>query len=224
MQDAKFKKLKREEELKSRLLSHEELISIVDSIDTGEFTDDLERKLKAHTLERKRREKQLKKQGKEIKDAKKRRKLNEKFEHLNDIFKKTELNLSEKTLKNGIIKISKIVPKNGTAITERFFLEMAKPKALQVLSENNDSKKVRLLFNYHLGKYRLLGNSKDIIEREDSRVLSSFTELFRGTDINELYENKKSHLLSGFAKEQLKGSGWVLYEFLFVGFYMNVLI
>ena len=90
---------------------------------------------------------------------------------------------------------------------------MVKPKALRVVGENNESKKVRFILNYQFVKYRLLGCcSRDIIEKQDSRVSSSFTELFRGTDINKLYENKKSHLITSFAKERLKGSGWVLYQ------------
>ena len=91
IQDAKFKKLRKEQELKSRLLSDEEISSIIDNIDNGMFTDELEEKLMAHSQEEKRRKKQLKEQGKEVRDTKKHRKLNEKFKHLHNVFKKTEL-------------------------------------------------------------------------------------------------------------------------------------
>ena len=57
--DNKFKKLKKEQELKPRLLSHEELISIVDSIKNGEGNNSMEEQLRAYTLERKRCRNQL---------------------------------------------------------------------------------------------------------------------------------------------------------------------
>ena len=71
---------------------------------------------------------------------------------------------------------------------------------------------MRFILTYELVKYRLLGNGNDIIERQNSRVSTRFTELFRGTDVNELYENKRSHLISGFAEERFNGSGWALYQ------------
>ena len=111
-----------------------------------------------------------------------------------------------------LLKSFIIEPENGTRITVPHFLDIAKLNALKILGENNNSKKVRFILTYKLVKFRMLGNGNDIAEEKDSRVSSSFTELFRGTDVNELYENKKSHLILSFAQERLKGSGWVLHK------------
>ena len=53
-----------------------------------------------------------------------------------------------------------------------------------------------------------MGSGEDILE--EGRVSTPFTELFRGTDVNELYENKKSHLITAFSQDRHKGSGWTL--------------
>ena len=115
-----------------------------------------------------------------------------------------------------MVKSFIIEPKNGIRMTVPHFLDIAKQDALRILAENNASKKTRIILAYMLAKYRLLGSGDDIVERKESRVSSSFTELFKGTDINELYENKKLHLISSFAQESLKESGWVLREILYL--------
>ena len=89
--DSKLKKLKREKELRSRLLSKDEIDSMVDDIDNGTFTDEQKERLNAHVQEEKRLKKMLRKQGKEIRDTRKRVKLNKKFEYLNDILKKVDV-------------------------------------------------------------------------------------------------------------------------------------
>ena len=51
----------------------------------------------------------------------------------------------------------------------------------------------------------MLGSGEDI--PEEGRISTPFTELFSGTDVNELYENKKSDLITAFAQDRHKGSG-----------------
>ena len=77
--DNKLKKLKREQELKSRLLLREELSSIVNSLRNHRLgneplsLDELQKivgKYNENKIERARREKMHKKQGKEIRDKK----------------------------------------------------------------------------------------------------------------------------------------------------------
>ena len=48
------------------------------------------------------------------------------------------------------------------------------------------------------------------VAREDNHISTSYKELFRGTDLVDLYEQKKASLLSSFSKVELNGSGWVL--------------
>ena len=47
-------------------------------------------------------------------------------------------------------------------------------------------------------------------------VSTTFKDLFCTTDLNELYENARTHLISIFAEQKMKGSGWALDEILFL--------
>ena len=42
------------------------------------------------------------------------------------------------------------------------------------------------------------------------RFLPNFKELYRGTNLIDFYEDAKSHLISSFAEDRHKGSGWIL--------------
>ena len=102
----KFRKLKKEQELKSRLLSTEELSSVVNSLRNHRLgTEPLSQvelreiigKFNRHKDEKARRGKMYKKLGKEIRDRKKRAKLNKKFEYLNDILKKVNVEETDRS-------------------------------------------------------------------------------------------------------------------------------
>ena len=48
------------------------------------------------------------------------------------------------------------------------------------------------------------------VAKEESYISTSYNELFRGTDLVDLYKQKKASLLPSFSKVELNGSGWVL--------------
>ena len=50
------------------------------------------------------------------------------------------------------------------------------------------------------------------VEYSDNHIATSEVDLFRGTDLTELFEENKESLLSSFAKFEMNGSGWVLDE------------
>ena len=59
-------------------------------------------------------------------------------------------------------------------------------------------------------KYQLLASEKRLVEEDKGHILTKLMELFRGVDLNKLYETKKADLISKFSQQQLKGPGWVL--------------
>lgn len=48
------------------------------------------------------------------------------------------------------------------------------------------------------------------VEENENDISTSNKELFRGTDLTNLYEEKKANLLSSFSKVKPNGSNWVL--------------
>ena len=145
----------------------------------------------------------------DVRNPRKRRVLREKFKNINDVLsKKTTVQRSErKSLKNGIITSYLIKPRNSKAITVSTFLDNTKQDALSLLSENSNSKKVRFILAYNLIKSRYMGSGD---EQKDGWTSSSFSVLTNSTDLNEFYEGVRSHLLTSFAQEKHKGSGWTL--------------
>ena len=208
--DDKFKKLKREQELKSRLLSHDELISITDDIKNNNYTDEQVERLKSHTLERKRRKKQLEKQGKDIRDKGKRTELNTKFEYLNDVLKKVRVEGPLRGTEGGqIMEFDLTLKGYGHSFTPEEYLEIMQHDTIDVWRQHNDSSRTQLIFKFVMTKFS--PTSENPVETNDNHISTSKMDLFRGTDLNQLYSEKKSALLTSFAKLELNGSGWVLH-------------
>ena len=217
--DSKFKKLQKEKELRSRLMSQEEIDSMEHRLDnepiSNEELEDFTRKYNDHVNELLRRKKQMKKQRKEVRDPRRRRKLNDKFEYLNDVLKKTKVVRNEdRSTRNGQILVFDISTKGSNTFTVQDFLEIVKPSVLNIWQEHNDSSMTKLILSFVMVKYRLLGGQNEIADQYTGHISTSFMELFRGTDLNELYEHKKSDLNTKFAKRELNGSGWVLLKLL----------
>ena len=64
-----------------------------------------------------------------------------------------------------------------------------------------------------MSKPHLLGNRQEV---KKFGVSTGFQDLFRTTNLNELYENTRTHLISSFAEQKMKGLGWVLDKILFL--------
>ena len=57
---------------------------------------------------------------------------------------------------------------------------------------------------------RYVPTSSEPVEYDDSHIASSKTDLFRGTNLTNLFNEKKASLLSSFSSFETNGSGWVL--------------
>ena len=92
------------------------------SIDNDTFTGEQGDKLNEHIREEKRRKRQLKKQGKEIRNTRKRVKLNKTFEYLNEILKKVKVEESEQTTRNRQILVFDLTLKGQDTFTPSEYL------------------------------------------------------------------------------------------------------
>ena len=221
-QEMRFKKLKKEQDLKSRLLSDDERLSLLNRIDNEPLStrqvNEIQQKIKNDKLERIRRKKQLRKQGKDIRDTKRRKKLSEKYDNLNKVLGQTSVREGDKTLGNGIIQSLIIKPKNGVGILFEDFLELVKRDVIRIMGENNQSKKIIAKVFYENVKYRYLGEG--IADRADKDVSSKPIEIFLGTNLSQTYENIRTQLNNAYIEEKMKGSGWVLHQI----YHMEIII
>ena len=96
----------------------------------------------------------------------------------------------------------------GHTLTPKEFFEIMKPFVIDVWQEHNDSSKTKLILKFLMKRYS--PTSATPVEENENHISTSNKELFRGTDLNDLYDDKKSSLLSSFSKVELNGSGWVL--------------
>ena len=212
MLDSKFKGLKKKQELKSRLMTEEELNANFSRIDNGEYTNeevnDFLKKYDAHSKEKIRRRNQLKKQGKEVRDKKKRTKLNRKFEYLNDILKKVRVEEGARTDGGQILEFDLTLKGYGHSFTPEEYLEIMRADTIDVWRGHNDGSRTKLILKFVVVRYS--PTSSVPVERNENHIATSKMDLFSGTDLNELYNDKKAALLSSFAKFEMNVSGWVL--------------
>ena len=211
--DDRFKRLKNEQQLKSRLMSEEEMNASLNHFDNEPYTDEewntFKRKYDAHKKEKNRRRNQLKKQGREIRDRRKRTRLNSKFEYLNDVLKKVRVEGPLCGVEGGqIMEFDLTLKGYGYSFTPEEYLEIMRADTIDIWSGHNDSSRTKLIFKFVMKRYT--PTSSVPVEENDNHISTSKMDLFRGTDLTELYNEKKAALLSSFAKFEMNGSGWVL--------------
>ena len=81
---------------------------------------------------------------------------------------------------------------------------------IDIWGQNNESSKTKLIYKFRMARY--VPSSSEPVEYSDNHIASSTMDLFRGTDLTELFNEKKAALLSSFVKFEMNGSGWVLDE------------
>ena len=100
---------------------------------TDEEWNKIYKRFNNHLDEKARRRRQLKRQHKDVRDTRKRKKLNDKFEYLNEVLKKVKVEESEQTTKSRQILVFDLTLKEEahTFIVEEF-LEITKPYTLNI--------------------------------------------------------------------------------------------
>ena len=83
-----------------------------------------------------------------------------------------------------------------------------KQDTIDVSGDHNDSTSTKLLLKYIMKRHS--PTSAVPVETDENHISTSYKNLFRGTDLDELYEEKKASLLLSFSKVELNGSGWLL--------------
>ena len=152
----KFKKLNREQELKSRLLSTEELNLVVNKLRNHRLgteplsQDELHEiigRYNEHKIEKARRKKMQKKQSKEIRNKRRRIKLNNKFEYLNDVLKRVKVEETDRsTASRQILEFDLTLKGYGHSSTHKEYFEIMRQDTIYVLGNHNDSTKTKLIF------------------------------------------------------------------------------
>ena len=147
-----------------------------------------------------------KKQSKKIRNKRRRVKLNKKFEHLNDVLKKVMVEETDRsTASRQILEFDLTLKGYGNSYTVDEYLEIMRQDTIDVWQGHNDSTKAKLILKFVMARYS--PESAIPIAREDNHMSTSNKEFFRGTDLVDLYEQKKVSLLSSFSKVELNGSG-----------------
>ena len=87
----------------------------------------------------------------------------------------------------------------GHSFTPEEYFEIMRQDTIDIWGQHNDSSRTKLIFKF-----------VPVEIDDNSHIITPKMDLFRGTDLNELYDEKKANLLSSFAKLEMNGSGWVL--------------
>ena len=97
---------------------------------------------------------------------------------------------------------------HGNSFTPEEFIEIMRPDTIDTWQQNNESSRTKLIYKFRMARY--VPTSSTPVEYSDNHIASSTKDLLRGTDLTQLFEDKKSTLLTSFAKFELNSSGWVL--------------
>ena len=96
----------------------------------------------------------------------------------------------------------------GHTFTVEEYLEIMKPFVLNIWQEHNDISRTKLILKFLMKRFS--STLAIPVAEDENHTSTSNRELFRATDLSDLYEDKKANLLSSFSKVELNGSGWVL--------------
>ena len=158
-------------------------------------------------MEQRRRKKDANVRGRDVRG--KRTKLNQKFEYLNNILKKVQVEGPLRGTESGqIMEFDLTLKGQGHSFTPEEFIEIMRPDTIDIWQQNKGSSRTKLIYKFRMARY--VPTSPEPVEYSDNHIASSIKDLFRGTDLTQLFNEKKAALLTSFAKFEMNGSGWVL--------------
>ena len=136
-------------------------------------------------------------------------KLNRKFEYLNDILKKVNVEGPLRGTEGGqVMEFDLTLKGHGHTFTPEKFIEIMRPDTIDIWMQNNESSRTKLIYKFRMARY--VPTSSEPVEPSDNHIASSTKDLFRGTDLTQLFNEKKASLLTSFDRFEQNGSGWVL--------------
>ena len=166
--DNKFKKLKEQQTLSARLLSDDERGLLkrrkYSQVLSSDELREINKKLSDDKKEQTRRRKNLKKQGKDIRDKR--------FEYLNDVLKKVKVEGPLRGTEGGQIYEFDLTLKGyGHSFTPEEYFEIMRQDVIDVYGQNNDSSRTKLIFKFVMAKY--VPKSSIPVEYSDDHLASS---------------------------------------------------
>ena len=200
-EQAKQKKLDKENRLSSRLLSKDEISNLNNRLKTENLSDiqrqDIREQLRQSKLETQRRQKQLRRQGFKV-DGQQRTKP-----------AKSNVGLTVREVNNiDNIIVSYIVEpldKSHSIVTD--FMDSAKTEVTKLMAKHNDNRRIQMILKTKL--QRATTEDKNFTQKET--LTRTKRELISpDTDVDELYDTLSTSVTTHFIKKEHEGSGWTL--------------
>ena len=198
-QQAKQKKLHKENKLASRLLSEDEVSNLRNRLRTENLSDirrmDINEQLRQSKLEAQRRARQLKRQGYKLSKVK---------------TDKPTAGLTVREVNNiSDIIISYIVEPNDkehTTVTD--FMNDAKTEVTKLMTKHNDNRSIQMILKTKLQRGKT--DDDNITLKETLTRTNRDNIITPTTDVGKLYDTLSATITTHFIKKEHEGSGWVL--------------
>ena len=202
LEQAKQKKLDKENRLSSRLLSQDEVTSLNNRLRTENLSDtqrqNIREQLRQSKLETQRRKKQLRRRG------------------YNDtgqpdtapVGSNVGLTVREVNNISNIIVSYIVEPRDEKSITVTDFMDSAKTEVTKLMSKHNDNRRIQLILKTKLQRGKTEDNNmtlKETLTRTNRDNIISPT-----TNVDELYDTLSTSITTHFIKKEHEGSGWIL--------------
>ena len=202
LEQAKQKKLDKENRLSSRLLSQDEVSNLNNRLRTENLSDTqrqgIHEQLRQSKLETQRRKKQLRRRG--YKDTG--QKDNE------PVGLNVGLSVREVNNISNIIVSYIVEPRDEKISTVTDFMRDAKTEVTKLMTKHNDNRRVQLILKTKLQRDKTEDNNitlKETLTRTNRDNIISPT-----TDVDELYDILSTIITTHFINKEHEGSGWTL--------------
>ena len=208
----RFQKLEKEDKLRSRLLTEEQKLSLINESILGNISQkELNKKLRDSNLEKFRRKRNLKKQGMDLRNPFKRNKvsLDPKNSALHRMLRGRGAHVSVVPMRNGrrVVNYELNLQGGTEGIAFRDYLDIMKVKSLEVIREHRNQRRVKLIFQLRFIKPSTL--NPDRYQERTSIISTTFKNVFFATDLIKFYEEEKRELMTKYHKVLFEGSGWI---------------
>ena len=205
LEQAKQKKLDKENRLSSRLLSQDEVFNLSNRLRTENLSDtqrqDIREQLRQSKLEAQRRKKQLRRQGYKGTGQKVQ-------QDITSVSPNVGLTVKEVNNISNIIVSYIIEPIDKKHSTVTDFMDNAKAEVTKLMTKHNDNRRVQMILKTKL--QRGVTEDKNITLKETLTRSNRDNIISPNTDVDKLYDTLSSSITSHFIKKEHEGSGWTL--------------
>ena len=200
-EQAKQKKLDKENRLSSRLLSQDEVSNLNNRLRTENLSDtqrhEIREQLRQSKLETQRRQKQLRRQGYKVAGQ----------QQTKPAEPNVGLTVKEVNNISNIIVSYIVEPLDKSYSTVTDFMDSAKTEVTKLMTKHNDNRRVQMILKTKL--QRAITEEKNITQKE-SLTRTNRELISPDTDVDKLYDTLSASITTHFIKKEHEGSGWTL--------------